>query len=227
MGIGDALIYFVSDQEPFYKNDYNLEEVTGSSLELVHIDHLTNNVPKGEMEKWVQFYQNIFGFEETRYFDIRGEKTGLLSKVMRSPCKKIMIPINEPTEGKSQIQEFLDEYNGSGVQHLALSSSNILQSVQGLSQQGVEFLDIPQTYYEALPKRVPNIVEPLERLSELQILADGDDDGYLLQIFTKTIIGPIFFEIIQRKNHGGFGEGNFQALFDAIERDQQLRGYLK
>ena len=146
---------------------------------------------------------------------------------MRSPCNKICIPINEPTDGKSQIQEYIDEYKGSGIQHIALITPDIVRSVKGLKEQGVKFLDTPDTYYEKLKERLPNVTEDIEVLKELRILADGDQDGYLLQIFTENMIGPIFFEIIQRKKHDGFGEGNFQALFDSIEEDQRRRGYLK
>ena len=178
------------------------------------------------MEKWCDFYKNIFNFHEVRKFDIKGEHTGLTSKVMRSPCQKITIPINEPTEGKSQIQEYLDEYRGSGIQHLAMHTSDIVHSVRQLRDVGINFLETPDTYYETVASRVPNMKEDLETLKSLKILADGDHEGYLLQIFTKNLIGPIFFEIIQRRGHSGFGEGNFQALFDAIERDQKARGYL-
>ena len=178
------------------------------------------------MVKWQQFYETVFNFREVRYFDIRGLKTGLISKVMVSPCDKIIIPINEPTDEKSQIQEYLDEYHGSGVQHLALYTSDIQKSVAQLRQKNIEFLSVPDTYYEAIGDRIPNVTEPIPNLRDLRILVDGDDDGYLLQIFTKNQIGPIFFEIIQRKNHNGFGEGNFQALFDAMERDQEERGVL-
>ena len=145
---------------------------------------------------------------------------------MKSPCQKIVIPINEPTEGKSQIQEYLDEYHGSGIQHVALATDDIIETVRQMKKQGIEFLDTPDSYYDMINDRVPNVTEDIEVLRELKILVDGDDEGYLLQIFTKNLIGPIFFEVIQRKNHYGFGEGNFQALFDAIERDQKARGYL-
>jgi 4-hydroxyphenylpyruvate dioxygenase len=238
-GIGDSLIYFIDTYGPstIYDKDfrYTTDKVTVKGFGFQRIDHLTNNVPLGEMQKWCDFYEKIFGFKERRYFDIKGKKTGLVSKVMASPCRKIMIPINEPTEGtaeptegtaKSQIQEYLDEYNGSGVQHLALSTPDICTTVKGMRESGVEFLDTPDMYYKMLPERLPNVTENIQRLQELKILADGDEKGYLLQIFTKNIVGPIFIEVIQRKNHEGFGEGNFQALFDAIERDQELRGVI-
>lgn len=230
-GIGGSMIYFIdryrSEAHHFeeqFSLSTKLNSVQGFGLEI--IDHLTNNVPQGEMNIWCDFYENNFNFKQVRYFDIRGEKTGLVSKVMRSPCQKITIPINEPTGSRSQIQEYLDEYKGSGIQHIALHTSNIVNTVENLRAQGIEFLETPETYYDQLQDRLPNLTENIEDLRRLQILADGDEDGYLLQIFTKNMIGPIFFEIIHRKNHSGFGEGNFQALFDAIERDQKKRGYL-
>ncbi len=230
-GIGDSAVYFVDRyRAPVHFDDdfrYLVPDRTPRGRGLTVIDHLTNNVPKGEMQKWCDFYKQIFGFHEVRKFDIKGEHTGLTSKVMRSPCQKITIPINEPTEGKSQIQEYLDEYRGSGIQHLAMLTGDIVQSVKQLRDQGIGFLDSPpQTYYDDLPGRVPNIKEDMTTVQDLGVLIDGDATGYLLQIFSKNLIGPIFFEIIQRRGHSGFGEGNFQALFDAIERDQKKRGYL-
>ena len=230
-GIGDSLIYFTDvygGRHTLLKHDFEIDwgQWDHQGKGFFRVDHLTNNVPRGDMQKWCDFYEGIFNFEERRYFDIKGEKTGLISKVMMSPCRKIIIPINEPTETKSQIQEYLDEYKGSGVQHLALLTEDICKSVDGLRKEGVGFLDVPSTYYKMISDRVPNVTERLDRLEDLRVLVDGDDSGYLLQIFTKNVIGPIFFEIIQRKGHDGFGEGNFQALFDAIERDQMARGYL-
>lgn len=229
-GIGDSIIYFIEaygGKGTAYDSEFNYtsdKSPRGYNLEV--IDHLTNNVPRGEMQKWCDFYEKIFNFKERRYFDIRGQATGLISKVMRSPCGKIMIPINEPTGEKSQIQEYLDEYKGSGIQHVALLTPNILATMGDLRRNQIEFLDTPEAYFNYLKERLPNVTEDIAKLRDLKILADGDAEGYLLQIFTKNIIGPIFFEIIQRKNHAGFGEGNFQALFDAIERDQRARGYL-
>ncbi len=230
-GIGDSLIYFVDQygsKGNIYDGEFNYtsENHKPSGFGLKILDHLTNNVPKGEMQKWCDFYSKIFNFQEKRYFDIRGKQTGLFSKVMRSPCAKIMIPINEPTGEKSQIQEYLDEYHGSGIQHLAMQTDDILASMRKLHQSGIGFLDTPESYYKMISDRVPGVTEDIRQLQDLKLLVDGDDEGYLLQIFTKNVIGPIFFEIIQRKNHEGFGEGNFQALFDAIERDQRARGYL-
>ncbi len=230
-GIGDSAVYFIDryQEATHYHNDFRFQvpdrEFEGHGL--VQVDHLTNNVPQGDLKKWCDFYEHIFNFKEVRHFDIKGQQTGLVSKVMRSPCQKITIPINEPTDKKSQIQEYLEEYSGSGIQHLAMNTPDILHTVAALQKKGVGFLETPDTYYEVLQQRVPLLTEQVEALRNLQILADGDEDGYLLQIFTKNLIGPIFFEVIQRKNHTGFGEGNFQALFDAIERDQKKRGFLK
>lgn len=230
-GIGDSAVYFIDryQGEVHFDDDFDYitQEVKPEGIGLQLIDHLTNNVPKGEMQKWCDFYRDIFGFEEVRYFDIRGEKTGLYSKVMRSPCGKITIPINEPTESKSQIQEYLDEYHGSGIQHVAFLTTDIERTVATFRDRGIRFLDAPPgTYYEDVPARVPNVTENISVMQKLGILIDGDQEGYLLQIFTQNLIGPIFFEIIQRKGHDGFGEGNFKALFDSIERDQKRRGYL-
>lgn len=228
-GIGDSLVYFVDKYQKgdVYADDFNLvDDSKNEGVGLFVVDHMTNNVPVGEMQKWCDFYEKIFCFRETRYFDIRGKATGLYSKVMRSPCGKFAIPINEPTDKKSQIQEYLDEYKGSGIQHLALLTHDICKTVAQLKKAGLEFLDTPSTYYDQLLNRLPQVSEDIDTLNDLKILVDGDHDGYLLQIFTKNLIGPIFFEIIQRKGHEGFGEGNFQALFDAIEEDQRRRGYL-
>lgn len=228
-GIGGSAIYFIDRYQEMenYTKDFDFTESKDQlGFKVQHVDHLTNNVPQGDMQKWCDFYTNLFNFREARFFDIKGKQTGLVSKVMKSPCGKIIIPINEPTDGKSQIQEYLDEYNGSGVQHLAFLTPDIEHSVSQFRENGVEFLEVPDTYYELVPNRLSNIDENLDSLKKLKILVDGDDDGYLLQIFTQNQIGPIFFETIQRKGHDGFGEGNFQALFDAIERDQKRRGYL-
>lgn len=229
-GIGNAVVYFVDqDSEPIYEKDFNFEaqeERFPKGFGLRYIDHMTNNVPVSEMQSWCDFYEKIFNFKETRFFNIKGKTTGLISKVMSSPCGKLGIPINEPTDPKSQIQEYIDEYKGSGIQHVALGTDDIISAVRELRKQGIEFLDVPDTYYDNLKTRLPQLKEDIVALKELKILADGDETGYLLQIFTKNLCGPIFIEIISRKGHDGFGEGNFQALFDAIERDQKQRGYL-
>ncbi len=190
------------------------------------IDHLTNNVGIGEMQTWVDWYKDIFGFGVVRHFDIRTGKTGLISDVVQSENGKIKVPINEATEPESQVQEFVDRFHGAGVQHLAFLTTDILSCVKNLRNSKYEFLQVPHTYYEAVPTRVPGVTESIEVLEDLQILLDGDDQGYLMQIFTKEIVGPFFFEFIQRKQNQGFGEGNFRALFEAIERDQIQRGVL-
>lgn len=227
-GLGDIQNLFVERQGAF--TYWGLEPVAsvrqGLELGLAAIDHMTNNVPKGEMDKWVAFYKTVFGMEEVRYFNIRGQKTGLYSKVVQLPNRTVVIPINEPTEDKSQIQEYLDEHRGPGVQHIAFITGDLIKAVSQLRERGFDFLTTPDTYYEMVPGRVPALREPLEDLQRLNILVDGDVHGYLLQIFTKNQIGPLFYEFIQRYHHWGFGEGNFQALFDAIERDQAARGVL-
>ncbi|NUQ82355.1 MAG: 4-hydroxyphenylpyruvate dioxygenase [Bacteroidetes bacterium] len=235
-GFGDVLNIFIerSDKAPFAPGFSPFHDSDALPADqnpgLIHVDHLTNNVPHGEMNKWVEFYHRIYGFEAVRYFEIKGEKTALRSKVVRSANKQVTIPINEPwgPDGTDQVTEFIHRHNGSGVQHIALSCKQIIPTVKKLRAQGFEFLTPPpHTYYEMAPKRVPNVKENLAELEENAILVDGDSDGYLLQIFTKDQIGPSFFEIIERKGHDGFGDGNFQALFDAIERDQMIRGVLK
>ncbi len=230
-GIGDSLIYFIDENnhKDLYEKRFGLKDnsVRPMGLGLQNVDHFTNNVPVGEMQKWCDFYEKVLNFHEARYFDIKGKSTGLISKVMRSPCSLFSVPINEPSDGKSQIQEYLDEYKGSGIQHIALITENIISTVEKLKTNQINFLSSPPpTYYSALKNRLPMVTEDLNRLEKNAILVDGDHDGYLLQIFSKNVIGPVFYEVIQRKGHDGFGEGNFQALFDAIEEDQRQRGYL-
>lgn len=231
-GFGDVINEFVerptSEFRPGFKNVSQDSLSQPLKTRVSRIDHLTNNVPKGQMEHWVEFYKRTYGFVETRYFDIKGSKTGLNSKVVQLADNSIIIPINEPEKenGKSQIQEFLDVHKGPGVQHIALMTPDIISTVGDLRERSVQFLDVPSTYYEDIPKRPFKVMEDLSTLEKLKLLVDGDPEGYLLQIFSQTCIGPLFFEFIQRKNHWGFGNGNFQALFDAIERDQMKRGYL-
>jgi 4-hydroxyphenylpyruvate dioxygenase len=229
-GIGDSLIYFVEGSEtfPFERYDFvPLSKPTNvASKGFLTIDHLTNNVYKGTMEKWAAFYKNIFGFEEVRYFDIKGQKTGLTSHALRSPCGTFCIPINEADEAKSQINEYLDEYKGPGVQHLAFLTRDLLSSIRAMENTDIKTLDIDPNYYKDVFQRVPNVKEDKKEIERLSVLVDGDNDGYLLQIFTKNLVGPIFVELIQRQNHLSFGEGNFQALFNSIERDQMKRGVL-
>lgn len=232
-GFGDVINEFVERPNSHFRPGYNKLENDPKAQPLnnrvARIDHLTNNVPKGEMEKWVKFYQDIYGMVQTRYFDIKGAKTGLNSKVVQLENSSVIIPINEPEveNGKSQIQEFLDLHKGSGVQHIALTCGKILGTVPELIKRDISFLDIPSSYYEMIPSRGIKVEEELKDLEDAKLLVDGDADGYLIQNFTQTYVGPLFFEFIQRKNNDGFGEGNFQALFDAIERDQVARGYLK
>jgi 4-hydroxyphenylpyruvate dioxygenase len=179
------------------------------------------------MAEWAEFYERLFNFREIRYFDIEGKLTGLKSKAMTSPCGRIRIPINESSDDRSQIQEYLDAYHGEGIQHIALHTADIYRTVDALRSNGVQLLDSPDTYYELVDKRLPGHGEPLAELQARKILIDGNPaGGLLLQIFTKTLIGPIFFEIIQRKGDEGFGEGNFRALFESMELDQVRRGVL-
>jgi 4-hydroxyphenylpyruvate dioxygenase len=196
---------------------------------LTYIDHLTHNVHRGRMTEWANFYERLFNFREIRYFDIEGQLTGLKSKAMTSPDGSIRIPINESSDDKSQIQEYLVDYRGEGIQHIALGTRDIYATVETLRSKGVVFQDTPDTYYEALPARLAGHREDAARLARNRILIDGAPaaDEMLLQIFTATVIGPIFFEIIERKGNQGFGEGNFRALFESIEQDQIRRGVLK
>ncbi len=234
-GVGDSLIFFVDRYDSKTIYDYDFEFLPGVDANpkgygLEIIDHLTNNVFQGQMTKWANFYEKIFNFREIRYFHITGQKTGLLSRAMTSPCGKIRIPINEPTEDSSQIAEYLREYKGEGIQHIALTTKDIVESVNTIKQHGIKFLDISETYYEIVRERFPTLDLKYETLAKHRILIDGEVDGdrkeILFQIFTETVIGPIFFELIQREGHQGFGEGNFSALFESMERDQEKRGVL-
>jgi 4-hydroxyphenylpyruvate dioxygenase len=233
-GIGGLVIYFVDryGAETIYDTDFEPIEgadPTANSAGLVELDHLTHNVFRGNMDKWAEFYERVFNFREIRYFDIEGKLTGLLSKAMTSPCGKIRIPINESQDDKSQIEEFLHHYNGEGIQHIALTSTDIYKSVAQLRAKGLPFQSTPDTYYDRVDERVQGHGEDTEALRAQNILIDGaptEGDGILLQIFTQEAIGPIFFEIIQRKGNEGFGEGNFQALFESIEADQLKRGVI-
>jgi 4-hydroxyphenylpyruvate dioxygenase len=230
-GIGGSLVYLIersSDARRWEALGFvpleRPERVPAKGF--LAIDHLTNNVERGTMERWKAFYKDVFGFTEVRYFDIKGAKTGLTSFAMRSPCGTFCIPINEADEAKSQINEFIDEYRGPGIQHLAFLTTDILMSLRGLERDGakLEFLDIEDDYYASVFDRVPNVSEDHAEIQARNVLVDGDAEGYLLQIFTKPICGPIFIELIQRHNHLSFGEGNFGALFRSIERDQARRG---
>lgn len=231
MGIGDSLIHFIDNHHRPFEERYaaygfvpHESPVTVEAKGYLSIDHLTNNVHRGTMKRWADFYKSVFNFTEVRYFDIRGVMTGLTSYALRSPCGRFCIPINEADEKKSQINEYLDEYKGPGIQHLAFLTDDILASLDKMKGTEIGFLDIDDDYYRDVFTRVPNVTEDHARIQGHQVLVDGDDKGYLLQIFTKNLVGPIFIEIIQRKNHLSFGEGNFGALFRSIERDQMKRG---
>jgi 4-hydroxyphenylpyruvate dioxygenase len=208
-------------------------DVVSRPVGLKYIDHMVGNVGWGEMNTWVRFYEEVLGFRLYQHFDdkdISTEYSALMSKVLANGNERIKFPINEPAEGKrkSQIEEYLDFYQGAGVQHIALATDNIIDTVTRLRSQGVEFLRVPDTYYTHLTDRVGNIDEAVDQLGELGILVDRDDEGYMLQIFTKPVEDrpTLFFEIIQRKGSRSFGKGNFKALFEAIEREQALRGNL-
>ena len=242
-GIGDSIIYFIDKwrgkhgAQPgdignigFY--DVDFEALPGAELNpaghgLTYIDHLTHNVHRGRMAEWAGFYERLFNFREVRYFDIEGQTTGVKSKAMTSPCGKIRIPINEEGNEKAgQIQEYLDLYQGEGIQHIALGSDDLLATVDALQFAGMKLLSTGDTYYELLDARIPGHGEDVAELRARNILVDGKPGDLLLQIFSENQLGPIFFEFIQRKGNQGFGEGNFKALFESIELDQMRRGVL-
>lgn len=232
-GIGGSPIFLVDCD--IYQNDFIFFDnvpprPAGTGLN--EIDHLTHNVYKGRMQYWADFYEKIFNFQEIRYFDIKGEYTGLTSKALTAPDGKIRIPLNEDSDkGNGQIAEFLNEFNGEGIQHIAFICDDLLETWDKLKALGTKFMTPPpSTYYEMLDERLPNHGEPADELQKRGILLDGNTkDGnkrLLLQIFSENMIGPVFFEFIQRKDDDGFGEGNFKALFESIERDQIKRGVL-
>jgi 4-hydroxyphenylpyruvate dioxygenase len=236
-GIGGSRLFFVDrygDGGSIYEVDFDFhpdwqQRMAQADSKLTYIDHLTHNVNRGRMSVWADFYERLFNFREIRYFDIEGKQTGLFSKAMTSPCGKIRIPLNESQDDKSQIEEFLREYKGEGIQHIALGTSDIYTAVDIIRARGIPFQDTPDTYYELLPERIKGHEESIPELEKRRILMDGaptEGQGLLLQIFTQNVIGPIFFEIIQRKGNEGFGEGNFKALFESIELDQMRRGVL-
>ena len=235
LGIGGAALYLIDRYGPkgdAYESEF--EYLPGvdrhpKGFGLTFIDHLTHNLYFGNMQKWSDYYERLFNFREIRYFDIKGAKTGLVSKALTAPDGMVRIPLNESADEKSQINEYLHEYKGEGIQHIAMFTDNIYDSVEAMRAQGVEFLDTPDTYFEVIDMRVPNHGEDVPRLQKNKILIDADAETktkLLLQIFTQNNIGPIFFEIIQRKGNEGFGNGNFTALFESIERDQMRRGVL-
>jgi 4-hydroxyphenylpyruvate dioxygenase len=235
-GIGGSYLYLVDryGAHEIYDVDFvpiegAMERERAASAGLTYIDHLTHNVQRGNMQTWADFYQRVFNFRQIRYFDIEGKATGLFSKAMTSPDGKIRIPLNESQDDKSQIEEFLHDYKGEGIQHVALGTGNIFTTVERMQARGVKFQDTPDTYYDALAARIPGHGEDVARLRAQRILIDGaptQGQGLLLQIFTQNVVGPCFFEIIQRKGNEGFGEGNFKALFESLELDQVRRGVL-
>ncbi|HKV97935.1 MAG TPA: 4-hydroxyphenylpyruvate dioxygenase [Gammaproteobacteria bacterium] len=234
-GIGGSMLYLVDRygaQGEVY--DAEFEYLPGAERHpkgfgLTFIDHLTHNLYFGNMEKFADFYQQLFNFREIRYFDIKGARTGLVSKAMTAPDGMVRIPLNQSSDKKSQINEYLDEYKGEGIQHVALFTNDIYVTVEAMRAKKVAFLDTPDAYYEIIDERIPGHGEDLARMQKNRILMDADDETkkkLLLQIFTQNCIGPIFFEIIQRKGNEGFGNGNFTALFESIEREQMKRGVL-
>lgn len=239
-GIGGIPLYLIDRYEPgrsIYDIDFEFIEGVdrypkGVGLQLV--DHLTHNVYRGRVDYWAKYYEKLFNFREIRQFDIKGQKTGLFSRAMTAPDNKIRIPLNEETTsgGAGQIEEFLMQYNGEGVQHIAFSTPNLLTVLDTLRNKGLPLMEPPpDTYYEMLDQRLPDHGQPLDELKSRGVLLDGNTEAgdirLLLQIFSKTLIGPIFFEFIERKRDEGFGEGNFQALFESIEQDQIRRGSLE
>jgi 4-hydroxyphenylpyruvate dioxygenase len=239
IGIGGSLLYLVEtygEAGSPYANEYEwLAEVDPQpeGVGFYYLDHLTHNVMRGNMDTWYKFYSEVFNFREIRFFDIAGKQTGLTSRALTSPDGKIRIPINESADDKSQIEEFLKEYKGEGIQHIAVGTEDIYAATDAIAQKGLEFMPGPPSiYYDKSFDRVKDHQEPVEKLEKHGILIDGEgvvDGGQtriLLQIFSKTVIGPIFFEFIQRKGDDGFGEGNFKALFESIEEDQVRRGVL-
>jgi len=238
-GIGGAPLYLIDSYgEGLSIYDIDFEYFDGVDRNPVgcgftHIDHLTHNVYRGRMDYWGKFYEEIFGFRQLRYFDIKGEYTGLKSKAMTSPDGNIRIPLNEESSGQTgQIEEFLMAYNGEGIQHVAFASNDLLASWDHLGEKGLPFMTAPpQTYYDMIEERLPKHGEDIAALQSRGILIDGstadNDPRLLLQIFSEAQVGPVFFEFIQRKREEGFGEGNFKALFESMERDQVRRGVIE
>lgn len=232
---GDTVHTFVerSGYKGAFLPGFQKRSVAGPDFGIAAVDHIVGNVELGAMNQWVDFYARVMGFSQLIHFDdadISTEYSALMSKVMQDGSGKIKFPINEPAEGrrKSQIEEYLEFYNGPGVQHIALLTGDIIKTVTAMREAGMEFLRVPDTYYQEVPARVGQLQEDLEQLARLGILIDRDEEGYLLQIFTKPVEDrpTVFYEIIQRRGSRGFGKGNFKALFEAIEREQALRGNL-
>jgi 4-hydroxyphenylpyruvate dioxygenase len=240
VGIGGSLLYLVDtygDKGSTYAAEFEwlgAPDPRPKGIGFYYLDHLTHNVIRGNMDTWYRFYADTFAFREIRFFDIQGKHTGLTSRALTSPCGKIRIPINESSDDKSQIEEYLRRYKGEGIQHIAIGSDDIYEGADELARRGLRFMPgPPATYYDMSRARVTGHQEPIDRLMTHGILIDGEgvigggETRILLQIFSKTVIGPIFFEFIQRKGDDGFGEGNFKALFESIEEDQVRRGLLQ
>ncbi|CAN7725456.1 4-hydroxyphenylpyruvate dioxygenase [Phyllobacterium sp. LjRoot231] len=240
VGIGGSVLYFIEtygDKGSVYNTEFEWlgeRDPKPEGVGFYYLDHLTHNVYRGNMDKWWAFYRELFGFKQIHFFDIAGKFTGLVSRAITSPCGKIRIPLNESTDDKSQIEEYLRKYKGEGIQHIAVGTEAIYDATDRLADNGLKFMPgPPETYYEKSQSRVNGHEEPIDRMKKHGILIDGEgvvDGGMtkiLLQIFSKTVIGPIFFEFIQRKGDEGFGEGNFRALFESIEEDQIRRGVIK
>jgi 4-hydroxyphenylpyruvate dioxygenase len=239
-GIGGSLIYFVDRygaKGSAYSDQFEWLDASDphpQGVGFYYLDHLTHNVQRGNMDKWFDFYARVFNFRQIRFFNIEGKLTGLHSRALTSPCRRIRIPINESADDKSQIEEYLREYKGEGIQHIAVGTNDIYDATDRLAANGLEFMPgPPAVYYEKSFERVHGHSEPIARMKQHGILIDGEgvvEGGttkILLQVFSKTVIGPIFFEFIQRKGDDGFGEGNFKALFESIEEDQIRRGALR
>ncbi|MER8943088.1 4-hydroxyphenylpyruvate dioxygenase [Mesorhizobium sp. M0915] len=240
VGIGGSLLYFIEtygEKGSAYDAEFDWlgeRDPRPEGVGFYYLDHLTHNVYRGQMDKWWDFYRDLFGFKQIHFFDIDGKITGLVSRAITSPCSKIRIPLNESKDETSQIAEYLKKYNGEGIQHIAVGTDDIYGATDRLAANGLKFMPgPPETYYDMSYARVNGHEEPIERMKRHGILIDGEgvvDGGttkILLQIFSKTVIGPIFFEFIQRKGDEGFGEGNFRALFESVEQDQIKRGVLK
>lgn len=243
VGIGGSLIYFIdqfNDTGSCYDSEFvwiNNRDPHPEGLGFYYLDHLTHNVFRGNMDTWWHFYRDLFGFTQIHFFDIAGKMTGLVSRAITSPCGKIRIPLNESTDDKSQIETYLKKYNGEGIQHIAVGTEHLYDATDQLAERGLSFMPgPPETYYARSHERVNGHEEPIDRMQRHGILIDGEgvidtsngnrQTRILLQIFSKTVIGPIFFEFIQRKGDEGFGEGNFKALFESIEEEQLRNGEL-
>jgi len=230
-GIGGSYLYLVDRPaaEALYGTDFKRRAECGSGAGLHTLDHLTHNVNRGRMDHWAGFYETVFNFRQIRYFDIEGQQTALLSRAMTAPDDKIRIPLNESQDDYSQIAEYLKEYKGEGIQHLAFATEDIFATVDTLRANGIRFQESPETYFDMIDQRLPGHGHDVAEMRKRKILIDGSPEtgeGLLLQIFTENMVGPIFFEIIQRKGNDGFGEGNFKALFESIELDQIKRGVI-